>query len=133
MSASPGLRSNADRRAAARAYVRSRTVHVVGWSGQMEILPFLAGVILLALGFWDVFETIVVPRPTPSRLRLTRHIVPRTWRLWRAIGERRQGVARDLFLGLYAPAAAVLLLATWILTLVLGYALVLYAIRDQLE
>jgi len=99
----------------------------------MEILPFLAGVILLALGFWDVFETIVVPRPTPSRLRLTRHIVPRTWRLWRAIGERRQGVARDLFLGLYAPAAAVLLLATWILTLVLGYALVLYAIRDQLE
>src|SRR5437667_10409371 len=98
----------------------------------MEILPFLAGVILLALGFWDVFETIVVPRPTPSRLRLTRHIVPRTWRLWRAIGERRQGVARDLFLGLYAPAAAVLLLATWILTLVLGYALGLYAIRDPL-
>jgi len=99
----------------------------------MEIVAFLAGVVCLGLVLWDVFETIVVPRPTPSQLRLGRHLVPWTWRAWRWLGERaRTGLGRDLFYGLYAPFAAVLLLAAWIFLLIVGYGLILYAIRDQL-
>jgi hypothetical protein len=100
----------------------------------MELLSLVLGVVCLALILWDVFETIVVPRPTPSSLRLGRHLVPWTWRAWRAIGERtRNGLGRDLFYGLYAPAAAIMLLAAWIFLLIFGYALILFGIRDQLQ
>jgi hypothetical protein len=100
----------------------------------VDILIGLAGLLLLALVLWDIFETIVVPRPTPSRLRLARHTVPPAWRLWRAIGLRyRTGLARDAFLGFFAPGAAILLLLMWLVVLILGYALVLFALRGDLR
>ena len=100
----------------------------------VDILIGIAGLILLALVLWDIFETIVVPRPTPSRLRLARHVVPPAWNLWRAIGLRyRTGLARDGFLGFFAPGAAILLLVMWLAVLILGYALVLFALRGDLR
>ena len=36
-------------------------------------------------------------------------------------------------LGLFAPAATVALLVTWLVTLIVGYGLVLYALRDELR
>jgi len=90
----------------------------------------LAGLVLLVLVVWDIFETIVVPRPTPSRLRLTRHVVPSTWRAWRWLAIRtRTGLGRDAVLGLFAPGAAILLLAFWLIGLVVAYGLVLFALR----
>jgi len=94
----------------------------------------LLGVVCLGLVLWDVFQTIVVPRPSPSRLRMARYVVPPTWRAWRAIATRtRSGIARDQLLGLYAPAAAIILLVLWLTVLVLGYGLVLYGLRDELR
>lgn len=98
----------------------------------MDAFFLAAGLLILALALWDIFQGIVVPRPTPGHFRMARYVIPPTWRLWRAIGLRtRTGLARDAFLGLYAPAAAVLLLAMWLATMIVGYGLVLFAIRDQ--
>ena len=86
------------------------------------------------LVLWDVFQGIVVPRPTPGRLRIARYIVPRTWRLWRAFATRtRTGLARDALLGLFAPGAAIMLLLMWLAVLVVGYGLLFYALRSQLD
>ena len=94
----------------------------------------LAGLVLLVLVVWDIFETIVVPRPTPSRLRLTRHVVPATWRAWRGLAIRtRTGLGRDALLGLFAPGAAILLLAFWLAALVVAYGLILFALRGELR
>jgi hypothetical protein len=38
----------------------------------IELLALLLGLALLGLTLWDVFETIVVPRPTPGWIRLGR-------------------------------------------------------------
>ena len=46
---------------------------------------------------------------------------------------RCDGPNRNSLLGFFGPAAALLLLVTWLATLILGYGLVLYAIRDQLR
>jgi hypothetical protein len=90
----------------------------------------LAGATILALALWDIFQSIVVPRPTPGALRLGRYIVPLTWRAWRSIGLRlRSDNRRDAFLGLYAPGTAILLLAVWLTTIVVGYGLILYGLR----
>lgn len=100
----------------------------------MDVLIGLIGLACLGLALWDIFETIVVPRPTPSRLRLSRHIVGPAWLGWRAIGIRfRSGLDRDALLGFFAPGAAVLLLAVWLLVLVVGYGLIFFALRGELQ
>jgi hypothetical protein len=62
----------------------------------VDVIIGLIGLACLGLVLWDIFETIVVPRPTPSRLRLSRHIVRPAWLAWRAIAairDRRSTVA----------------------------------------
>src|SRR6478609_5654250 len=99
----------------------------------MDAVAFALGVFLLALTFWDLFETIVVPRPTPGWFRIGRYVVRGSWRALRAIREWRPESSFDRVLGLFAPAATVALLFTWLVTLILGYGLVLYALRDELR
>jgi Ion channel len=95
------------------------------------VLSFVLGLALLGLIIWDLFQTIVVPRPTPGIFRLSRYIVRGSWRAVRALGTRGEG-RHERLLGLFAPAATIVLLLAWLLGLVLGYGLVLYALRDEL-
>ena len=100
----------------------------------MDALILVLGVVVVALVTLDVFQTIVVPRPSPGPYRLSRYVVRPTWRLWRWLGARtKTGLARDGFYGVYAPGAAVLLLVAWLTLLVVGYGLVFYALRGDLE
>lgn len=100
----------------------------------VDIVIGLAGVACLGLVLWDVFQTIVVPRPSPSRLRLARYVVLPAWRAWRAVATRtRTGVARDQLLGLFAPAAAISQLVLWLTVIVVGYGLVLFALRGEIS
>jgi len=99
----------------------------------MEIVALILGVFLLALVYWDLFETIVVPRPTPGWFRIGRYIIRGSWNLLRRLRDGRPGGLYDRLLGLFAPAATVALLAAWLVGLILGFGFVLYAIRDELE
>jgi hypothetical protein len=100
----------------------------------MAVVLFALGIIVIGLVLADAFETIVLPRPSPGRHRISRAIVRPTWRAWRAVGAKtRTGVARDTFYGLYAPGAVVVLLLTWLILLVVGYGLVFLAVADQLD
>lgn len=99
----------------------------------VDALIFAAGVLVLVVVAADVFETIVVPRPSPGPHRLSRYLVKSTWRIWRWVGARtRSGLARDGFYGLYAPGAAILLLSAWLALLVLGFGLLFFALRADL-
>ncbi len=99
----------------------------------MEIAAFGLGALLLALTLWDLFQTVVVPRPTPGRFRIARYAIRGSWPAIRALGRGRSDETRDLLFGIFGPAAAIMLLTLWLGGLVLGYGLVLYAIRDQLS
>jgi hypothetical protein len=99
----------------------------------MEVVAFALGVLLLTLTFWDLFETIVVPRPTPGWFRIGRYLVRGSWRAVRAIGNRQPDRSSDRLFGLFAPAATLALLAAWLTSLILGYGLILYALRDELR
>lgn len=52
------------------------------------VLSFVLGLVLLGIVFWDLFQTIVVPRPTPGIFRLSRYIVRGSWRAIRTLGTR---------------------------------------------
>ncbi len=99
----------------------------------MEPIAFVLGAFLLALALWDLFQTIVVPRPTPGWFRIGRYLIRGSWRVLRTLRNGRPGRSYDRVLGLFAPAATVALLAAWLVTLIVGYGLILYAIRDELR
>jgi heme exporter protein D len=100
----------------------------------VDIVIGIVGLLVVALILWDVFQSIVVPRPTPSRLRIARYIVVPSWKAWRALAVRtRRGLARDAMLGSFAPGAAIVLLLVWLAGLIVGYGLILYALRDELQ
>ena len=100
----------------------------------MDAIWFLLGLLLLILVLWDVFETIVVPRPTPGWFRIGRYLVRGSWWLVRRVaGGPDCGATRERLLGLYAPAATIGLLAAWLSALIVAFGLILFAIRDQLD
>jgi hypothetical protein len=100
----------------------------------MEVVAFVAGIAVLALVVWDVFETIVVPRPTPGWFRIARYIVRSLWTAWRGFAIRqRSDRRRDVLLGLFAPATTMILLAVWLAVLILGFGLLLFGLRTELR
>ena len=103
----------------------------------MTLLEAIVGLFILATTLFDVFLTIVVPRRAPRlgrQLRLSRYIIPGLWSRWRWIGFRmEQEDQREAFLGSFGALAVILLLVGWIAALVVGYGLVLDAVRDQLK
>jgi hypothetical protein len=99
----------------------------------LSVIGLVLGLLLLALTLWDVFQTVVVPRPTPGRFRIARYAVRGSWDVLRILVRRRSSATRDQLFGLFGPFSAVLLLAVWIVALVFAYGLILFAVRDQLE
>jgi hypothetical protein len=91
-------------------------------------LTLPAGILLIAVTLLDVFSTIVVPRSSNRRFRLTRLLFRAFWRPWRWMGVRlRTREGRERFLAVAAPGFLFVLLAVWALLVMLGYALVLWS------
>ncbi len=100
----------------------------------LEIVEYAAGVAVVLFSLNEVFQTVVVPRPTPSPFRLARWIVVPGWRLWRRLGLRRVDAnGRERMLGTFAPAVVVVLLITWIVILIIGFGLQFWALRPQVH
>ena len=103
----------------------------------VPILEGLAGLLVVLATLFDVFLVVIVPRRAPNlgrRLRISAHLIPRLWTVWRELGLRSSSAERrELFLGMYGPLAVVLLLVAWVAGLGVGYGLLLDALRWQLR
>src|SRR2546423_2997516 len=100
----------------------------------LETLEVIVGIAVAFYILNDVFQSVVVPRPTPARYRLTRWVVRPGWRSWRAMGRRgRSSGHREQILGVFAPLVVVVLLVLWLSGLVLGFGLIFYGLRAHLH
>ncbi|HYK96878.1 MAG TPA: potassium channel family protein [Candidatus Acidoferrales bacterium] len=98
----------------------------------MELVIAAVGVVVVASTLIDIFQTVILPRPIiGSRVGLSRWLVQLTWGVWRWYCLRLGPTPRERRLALYAPSVLILMLAVWIFGLMLGYGLVLYAVRDE--
>src|ERR1044072_8574404 len=95
----------------------------------MHLMFGIAGAFLVAVVLWETFETIILPRRVVRRVRLTRRVYLLTWQPWsRIVGSIKNNRRREKLLSFFGPLSLIMLLTVWALTIVLGFALVHWAV-----
>ena len=98
------------------------------------VISFVAGVALVGLNLFDVFQAVILPRASSIRVRISARLVRATWPLWRGVALRiADSERREDFLGTFAPLALVTFLFIWGLGCIVGYGLILFGLRAQLH
>lgn len=98
----------------------------------VDSIAFVVGVAIIAWILWDVYQTVIVPRSTPTRIRLARFVTRGMWRIWTVRGGRATNPdTREKMLGGFAPLVVVTLLVCWVVCLIVGYGLVLFALSPE--
>ena len=99
----------------------------------IEVVVALAGAVLVVWILNDVFQSVIVPRPTPG-IRPTNILARLTWPAWRAIGVRMATAGkREMHLGRYASLLLVAIYLVWLVGLLVGFGLILFALRSQVR
>src|SRR5919198_4826806 len=103
----------------------------------LPLVEGIAGCLIVLAILFDVFLAVVVPRRAPSVGRLVRVsavLIPNLWTAWRELGLRlSSSERREVFLGSFGSLAVVLLLASWVAGLIVGYGLLLHALGSELR
>jgi Ion channel len=93
----------------------------------------LGGIIVVSTGV-DIFQSVVVPRPTRGSIRLAPFLLDGMWPLWKWIAFRFPSAKyRAACLGIYAPLTVVILLLVWGIALIFGYGLLFLAFQSELQ
>lgn len=100
----------------------------------MGIFGTVCGIILVLLVLIDAFESIIHPRRVTHRFRYARLYYRSTWAVWRAAAlVLRSGRRRESFISVFGPLSLLGLFATWVLGLILGFALIHWSLRLPLD
>ncbi|PZR81282.1 MAG: hypothetical protein DLM65_06190 [Candidatus Aeolococcus gillhamiae] len=92
------------------------------------------GAVLIVVTLYDVFQSVVLPRPAVGRVRISTTLVQTSWDLWRKVAERPGKLQmREAALAAFAPMMIVILLILWAAFLMLGFALVFSGLHDGLR
>ena len=95
----------------------------------MRIFILIVGIVCLFAVLLDAFQTIILPRRATGRFRLTRIFYIVTWRPWSFFASRiRNPRRRESAFSYYGPMSLIFLLMVWAAGMVLGFALIFYAL-----
>jgi hypothetical protein len=90
-----------------------------------NIAEVVGGALIILATLYDLFDSVVLPRPSVGRLSPSLALLRAMWQVWRWLGTRSsQSNRREAILAVYAPLAVFVLLGVRMVTLVVGYALV---------
>jgi hypothetical protein len=100
----------------------------------MKVLASLIGIALIVVVMADAFETVVSPRRVTRRIRLVRLFYRTTWLIWTNLTRLfRSAKTRENVLSHYGPLSLPLLLGFWAMVLVFGYALLYWALGQEIK
>ncbi len=95
----------------------------------MGALVAMVGALMILIVLWDAFETIVLPRRVTRRFRLAKSFYVMTWVPWSAVVRRiRKAKRREAYLSIFGPMSLLMLLSVWAVGLILGFAMLHWAI-----
>ncbi len=93
-----------------------------------------AGLIVVVAAFYDLFKSVVLPRPSVNRFIMVRLLFLVSWSMWRWVSRRMTSPARrETWLATFGPSAVIAMFFTWALAFMLGYALILDGLRTQVH
>jgi len=99
----------------------------------MEIVASISGIGLILLVLWEGFETIVLPRRVTRRFRLTRFFYRSSWRPWvKMVKTLVPARRRESWLSYFGPLSLLMLLSVWAGCLILGFALIHWALGSAI-
>ncbi len=104
-----------------------------GFAILLELIEFVLGAFLVGVAAYDVFQSVVVPRWTARTLRLAPYLGEFLWPQWKKRSFRVAPQKREDFLATYAPLSVMLSLGIWVIVLILGYGLMLHALRGGIK
>lgn len=100
----------------------------------MHILIGILGCALLLVILWDGFETVILPRRVSRKFRLARFYYMNSWRLVSGLARwMRPGKRRERYLGFFGPLSLLFLFVVWGITLIVGFALIHWAIGSRIS
>ena len=93
----------------------------------------VAGLLIILGILSETFEVMLLPRRVPRRVRPVRVFFRLTWWAWSSLSARiPQGPRRQSYFAVYGPFSMVMLMITWALGLILGFALLQWAVVSGL-
>jgi hypothetical protein len=100
----------------------------------MRVIALVAGIVCLFIVLLDAFQTIILPRRATGRFRLTRLFYIATWKPWVFVaGRLHHPRKRETALSFYGPLSLIILLVVWAAAMVVGFALIFYAMGSPLN
>jgi len=99
----------------------------------MHPLLFIIGLALVGLVLLDAFETVVLPRRVTRKFRLARMFYRGAWQFWLLLATMVRGRRRDGLLGFFGPLSLLTLFALWVVGLIIGFALIHWGLRTQMN
>lgn len=94
----------------------------------------VVGLAIIVVVFYDLFQSVVLPRPAVRKVQLARGVVRPLWYVWRWVSQRTSRVDRsEGRLAAFAPIALLMLFAIWASALVLGYGLLMDGLADEIR
>jgi hypothetical protein len=90
----------------------------------LDTVQVVGGALIVLATLYDLFDAVVLPRPSVGRLSPSIGLMRLMWQAWRWLGTRLSGTnPREAILAMYAPLAVLVLLGVRLSLLVVGYAL----------
>jgi Ion channel len=98
----------------------------------LRILAAIFGIALIVAILIEGFETVVQPRRVTRRYRISRLYYTLFWASWRWVAVKllSKSKKRAGFLGVFGPLSLLGIFATWVLGLVVGFALLQWGLND---
>ena len=100
----------------------------------VDVLVGLAGAAIVVASLADLFMSLIVPRSVGGRFRPSALLSRYGWQGWRSVALRiADPEQREDTLAVFAPTFIVTLLLYWVLSAIVGYGLMFWALRAGLQ
>lgn len=100
----------------------------------LDALWIALGSLILLATIYDLFQSVLTPRPAVGRIRFSTDFVRIAWLGWRNVARRRKRLqAREASLAVFAPLMVVVLLTSWAFVFILGFALLYNGLHSDLN
>ncbi|HVN68373.1 MAG TPA: potassium channel family protein [Candidatus Binatia bacterium] len=96
----------------------------------LNVLCILLGATVIALSLNDIFQSVVMPRATGRRFRVSFYVWRAAWHVWPRLAWRMtDSEKREDFLAIFAPLMLVSLIGLWAALMIFGFGLMLWGMR----